>query len=161
EEGGSAPVRQQGQRARLVEANRLAAEFYASLLAASGEAAAAREFLAGRGFDPRHPDVARYGCGYAPAGWDALSKHLSGKGFSAPELTTAGLSRPSQRGGLIDRFHRRLLWPIRDVTGDVIGFGARRLYEDDQIEAKYLNTPETPLYKKAQVLYALDLARRE
>ena len=161
EQGGSAPVRQQGQRARLVEAHRLAAEFYAGLLATSDEARTAREFLAGRGFDPAAAEVARYGCGYAPAGWDALSRHLSGKGFSAPELITAGLSRQSQRGGLIDRFHRRLLWPIREVTGDVVGFGARRLYEDDQIEAKYLNTPETPLYKKSQVLYGLDLAKRE
>src|SRR5206468_3987347 len=73
----------------------------------------------------------------------------------------AGLSRQSQRGGLIDRFHRRLMWPIRDLTGDVIGFGARRLHQDDPIEAKYLNTPETPLYKKVQVLYGLDLAKRE
>jgi DNA primase len=161
EQGGSAPVRQQGQRARLVEAHRLAAEFYADLLAGSAEARPARDFLTGRGFDPASAEVARYGCGYAPAGWEALSKHLSGKGFSAQELITAGLSRQSQRGGLIDRFHRRLLWPIREVTGDVVGFGARRLYEDDQIEAKYLNTPETPLYKKSQVLYGLDLAKRE
>jgi DNA primase len=159
EQGGSAPVRQQGQRARLVEANRLAAEFYANLLADSAEARAAREFLAGRGFDMAA--AATYGCGYAPGGWDALSKHLAGKGFSSAELVNAGLSRQSQRGGIIDRFHRRLLWPIRDLSSDVVGFGARRLYEDDQIEAKYLNTPETPLYKKSQLLYGLDLAKRE
>jgi DNA primase len=159
EQGGSAPVRQQGQRARLVEANRLAAEFYAGLLVDSAEARTARDFLNTRGFDAAAATT--YGCGYAPSGWDALSKHLSGKGFSAAELTNAGLSRQSQRGGLIDRFHRRLLWPIRDLSGDVVGFGARRLYDDDQIEAKYLNTPETPLYKKSQVLYGLDLAKRE
>jgi len=161
EQGGSAPVRQQGQRARLVEAHGLAAEFYAGLLAESAEARPARDFLAERGFDVGAPEVARYGCGYAPSGWEALSRHLAGKGYTAQELITAGLSRQSQRGGLIDRFHRRLLWPIRDVTGDVVGFGARRLFEDDPVEAKYLNTPETPLYKKSHVLYGLDLARRE
>jgi DNA primase len=159
EQGGSAPVRQQGQRARLVEANRLAAEFYAELLASAPEARAGRDFLGARGFDLTAAST--YGCGYAPGGWDALSKHLSGKGFSAAELVSAGLSRQSQRGGIIDRFHRRLLWPIRDLSGDVVGFGARRLYDDDQIEAKYLNTPETPLYKKSQLLYGLDLAKRE
>ena len=159
EQGGSAPVRQVGQRARLVEANRLAAEFYANLLADSTEARAGREFLSGRGFDMAA--AATYGCGYAPGGWDTLSKHLSGKGFSSTELVNAGLSRQSQRGGIIDRFHRRLLWPIRDLSGDVVGFGARRLYDDDQIEAKYLNTPETALYKKSQLLYGLDLAKRE
>jgi DNA primase len=159
EQGGSAPVRQQGQRARLVEAHRLAAEFYASLLAESPEARPARQFLTERGFPAEA--AGRFGCGYAPAGWEALTKHLSAKGFTAQELVTGGLARQSQRGGLIDRFHRRLLWPIREVSGDVVGFGARRLYEDDQVEAKYLNTPETPLYKKSQVLYGLDLAKRD
>jgi DNA primase len=159
EQGGSAPVRQQGQRARLVEAHRLAAEFYASLLAESAEARPARQFLAERGFQGEA--AGHFGCGYAPAGWEALTKHLSAKGFTAQELVTGGLARQSQRGGLIDRFHRRLLWPIREVSGDVVGFGARRLYEDDPIEAKYLNTPETPLYKKSQVLYGLDLAKRD
>ncbi|HSV65737.1 MAG TPA: DNA primase [Mycobacteriales bacterium] len=159
EEGGSAPVRRQGERARLVEAHRLAAEFYAELLASSSEAEPARELLIGRGFDPAAAE--RYGCGYAPASWEALTRHLLGKGFTEAELTRGGLSRRSQRGSLIDRFHRRLLWPIRDISGDVVGFGARRLYDDDPIEAKYLNTPETPIYKKSQVLYGLDLAKRE
>ena len=159
EQGGSAPVRQHGQRARLVEANRLAAQFYAEQLSSAGEARVAREFLTGRGFELAAAD--RYGCGYAPAGWEALTRHLLGKGFTEPELITAGLAKKSARGGLIDRFHRRLLWPIRDLSGDVVGFGARRLYDDDQIDAKYLNTPETPLYKKSQVLYGIDLAKRE
>ena len=60
-----------------------------------------------------------------------------------------------------DRFRGRLLWPIRDASGDTIGFGARRIFDDDRIEAKYLNTPETPIYKKSQVLYGIDLARRD
>jgi DNA primase len=158
EQGGSAPIRQQGQRARLVEANRLAAQFYAEWLA-KADAGPAREFLTSRGFDAAVAE--RYGCGYAPGGWDALTSMLLGKGFSTAELTSAGLSRPSSRGSLIDRFHRRLLWPIRDITGDVVGFGARRLFDDDPIEAKYLNTPETPLYKKGNVLYGIDLAKRD
>ncbi len=86
---------------------------------------------------------------------------MLGRGYTPAELVTAGLSRQSSRGSLIDRFHRRLLWPIRDIAGDVVGFGARRLFDDDPIEAKYLNTPETPLYRKSQVLYGVDLAKRE
>ncbi|HEX5495746.1 MAG TPA: DNA primase [Mycobacteriales bacterium] len=157
-EGGSAPIRQRGERSRLLEANAAAQEFYAGQLAGV-EAGPAREYLTGRGFDS--DAVARFGCGFAPAGWDALTRHLLGRGFSQRELITVGLSRESRRGGVIDRFHRRLLWPIRDTSGDVLGFGARRLFDDDPIEAKYLNTPETPVYKKGQVLYGMDLARRD
>ena len=157
-EGGSAPRQPQGQRARLVEAHRVAAAFYAEQLSTPA-AATARDFLAKRGFD--QAAAATYGCGYAPDGWDDLTKHLLAAGFSQDELTAGGLSRPSQRGGLIDRFHRRLLWPIRDLQGDVVGFGARRLYDDDRVEAKYLNTPETPIYKKSQLLYGVDLAKKE
>jgi DNA primase len=157
-ESGPGPARQPGQRARLVEAHKIAAEFYAEQLR-SPEARPAREYLVERGFDD---DVAaRYGCGYAPARWDALTKHLLGRKFTPAELTTAGLARPSSSGSLIDRFHRRLLWPIRDVSGEVVGFGARRLFDDDPIEAKYLNTPDTPIYKKSRLLYGVDLARRE
>jgi len=157
-DAGTGPPRQPGQRARLIEAHRAAAEFYAAQLR-SPEARPAREYLVERGFDD---DVAaRYGCGYAPSGWDALTKHLLARRFTPAELTTAGLSRPSTRGSLIDRFHRRLLWPIRDVGGDVVGFGARRLFDDDPVDAKYLNTPETPIYKKSQLLYGVDLAKRE
>ncbi|MDQ6938446.1 MAG: toprim domain-containing protein, partial [Actinomycetota bacterium] len=92
---------------------------------------------------------------------DGLVKHLQGRGYRSDELVTAGLAKQTQRGSLIDRFHRRLLWPIRDVSGDVVGFGARRLFDDDQIEAKYLNTPETPIYKKSQLLYGMDRAKKE
>lgn len=157
-EGGSGPARPSGQRARLVEAHRMAAAFYAEQLA-SPEAEPARKFLAERGFDL---DVARrFGCGYAPSGWDTLTKHLLGRGFTPAELTLGGLAKQGSRGSLIDRFHRRLLWPIADVSGDVVGFGARRIHDDDRIEAKYLNTPETPIYKKSQLLYGMDVAKRE
>ncbi|MEV4757870.1 DNA primase [Micromonospora sp. NPDC049559] len=158
-ESGPAPARhqQQSQRQRLVAAHAAAVEFYTDQL---GTAAArpAREFLAQRGFDKAAAE--RYGCGFAPDAWDLLTKHLRQKGFSAQELVTAGLSRPARSGSLIDRFRRRLLWPIRDLTGDVIGFGARRLFDDDD-GPKYLNTPETPIYKKSHVLYGIDQAKRE
>ena len=157
-DGGPSSHRPSGQRARLVEAHALAAAFYQEQLA-TPEAQPARDFLTGRGFDPAAST--RFGCGYAPSGWDSLTKHLLGRGFSASELTLAGLSRESGRGSLIDRFHRRLLWPIKDVSGEVVGFGARRIYDDDKVEAKYLNTPETPIYKKSQLLYGMDVAKRE
>ena len=157
-EGGAAPIQNRGQRARLVEAHALAAAFYAEQLR-TPEAGPAREFLAARGFDEAAAD--RYGCGYAPGEWDALVKMLLGRGFSVDELVTGGLGKQTQHGSVIDRFHRRLLWPIRDVGGEVVGFGARRLFEDDKVEAKYLNTPETPVYKKSQLLYGIDLAKKE
>jgi DNA primase len=157
EQAGPAPVRQSGQRQRLVAAHAAAAEFYAEQLG-SPDARAARQFLAERGFDQQA--AVSYGCGFAPDGWDGLTKHLRGRGFTEAELVTGGLSKESRRGTLIDRFRRRLLWPIRDVSGDVIGFGARKLFDDDE-GPKYLNTPETPLYKKSTVLYGLDRAKRD
>ncbi|WP_229402487.1 DNA primase [Micromonospora okii] len=148
---------QQGQRQRLVAAHAAAVEFYQAQLTTAG-ARPAREFLAQRGFD--RTAAQRYGCGFAPDAWDLLTKHLRQQGFSHDELVTAGLSRPSRSGTLIDRFRRRLMWPIRDITGDPIGFGARKLFDDDD-GPKYLNTPETPIYKKSHVLYGIDQAKRE
>lgn len=148
---------QQGQKQRLVGAHAAAVEFYTAQLTTAG-ARPAREFLAQRGFD--RAAAQRYGCGFAPDAWELLTKHLRQQGFTAQELITAGLSRESRSGTLIDRFRRRLLWPIRDLTGDVIGFGARKLFDDDD-GPKYLNTPETPIYKKSHVLYGIDQAKRE
>jgi DNA primase len=158
EEGGFTPRRDQGQRSRLIQAHQAAAQFYAEQLTSSPEAGIGRRFLDERGFDP--DAAALFGVGYAPKGWDVLTTHLRGRGFSNEELVTGGLAREGQRG-LIDRFMGRLVWPLRDITGDVVGFGARRLYDDDRIEAKYLNTPESPIYKKSQVLYGIDLAKKE
>jgi DNA primase len=157
EGGGSSVQRDRGTRSRLLEANKRAAEFYAAQLRVP-EASAAVQFLTSRGFDVAAAQ--RFGCGYAPSGWDALTKHLLAAGFSLDELMKAGLTKEGRRGP-IDRFHRRLLWPIRDLGGDVVGFGARRLYDDDSIDAKYLNTIETPVYRKTHVLFGLDLAKRE
>ncbi len=157
EGGGTSVQRDRGTRSRLVDAHRTAAEFYAEQLR-TPEAQAAREFLAQRGFD--QAAATQFGCGFAPGGWDALTKHLLGRGFELPELEKAGLVKAGRRGP-IDQFHRRLLWPIKDLGGDVVGFGARRIFDDDQIQAKYLNTRETPIYKKSQVLFGLDMAKRE
>mgnify|MGYP000324247625 CR=1 FL=1 len=149
--------RDRGSRSRLLAANAAAQEFYAQALA-SEEAAPARQYLIDRNFDAEA--AARFGCGFAPSGWDSLTKHLLRKGFEFKELEAAGLSREGRRGPM-DRFHRRLLWPIRAGGGEVIGFGARRIFDDDPMEAKYVNTPETVLYKKSAVLFGLDLAKRD
>jgi DNA primase len=157
EGGGPAVQRDRGTRARMVEAHRIAAEFYAEHLR-SPEALKAREFLAERGFDEAASTT--FGCGFAPGGWDRLTKHLLSKGFELDELYKGGLSREGRRGPL-DRFHRRLLWPLKDRGGDVVGFGARRIFDDDPIEAKYVNTSATPIFNKSQVLFGIDLAKRE
>jgi DNA primase len=157
EGGGTSVQRDRGTRTRLVDAHRAAAEFYTEQLR-TPEAKPAREFLAERGFD--QAAAAMFGCGFAPSGWDVLTKHLLGRGFEMAELEKAGLSKKGQRGP-IDQFHRRLLWPIKDLGGDVVGFGARRIFEDDKIQAKYLNTRDSPIYHKSQVLFGLDMAKRE
>jgi len=157
EQGGAAPRQQSSERHKLLEAHTAAAEFYVEQLA-TPEAAKARQVLLDRGFD--ESTWPRFGVGYAPNDWDRLAQHLRGRGFTPETLFTGGLASQGQRGPM-DRFRGRLLWPIRDPKGDVIGFGARRLYDDDRIEAKYVNTSETPIYKKSQVLYGLDLAKTE
>jgi DNA primase len=155
--GGASVQRDRGTRSRLLEANRRAAEFYAEQLR-TPEAKPGVEFLLARGFDAAAAE--QFGCGWAPGGWDTLTKHLLAAGFSLDELIKGGLSKEGRRGP-IDRFHRRLLWPVRDLGGDVVGFGARRVLDDDGIEAKYLNTSDTPVYRKTSVLFGLDLAKRE
>ncbi|QKE85160.1 DNA primase [Arthrobacter sp. NEB 688] len=148
-----------GKRSRLVEAHRVAEEYYTGMLLdrARADARVGRDFLRERGFDSGA--VATFGVGFAPADGDALTRHLLQRGFTDDEVTTAGLSGRGSRG-LYDRFRGRLVWPIRDTTGDTVGFGARRLFDEDRIAAKYLNTSETPIYKKATVLYGLDLAKK-
>jgi DNA primase len=155
--GTGTPRRDPQQRTRLLQAHREAAQFYAEQLT-SDEAVAARRFLADRGFD--RDAAERFGVGYAPRSGEALHRHLRGRGFADAELVTGGLVGQGSRGHY-DRFRGRLLWPIRELSGDVVGFGARRIHDDDRIEAKYLNTPETPIYKKSQVLYGVDMARRD
>ena len=143
------------KRSRLLEANEAAQEFFVSQLMTK-DALAARKLLDGRNFS--QADCQRFGCGYAPQGWDNLVRYLAGKGFTQKEMLDAGLARQGQRG-IYDYFRGRVTWPIRDSTGRTLGFGARKLYEDDAINAKYINTPDTQLYRKNQVLYGIDLAK--
>ncbi len=155
--GGTSVQRDRGSRSRLVTANAAAQEFYSAALE-SDEAAPARKYLTDRNFDAAA--ARQFGCGFAPSGWDTLTKHMIRKGFEFSELEAAGLSREGRRGPM-DRFHRRLLWPIRGASSETVGFGARRIFEDDPITAKYVNTPETVLYKKSAVLFGIDLAKRD
>ena len=152
EDGVGGPRVEPGLRMRIFEANKAAEEFYAEHLG-SAEAIVGRQFLAGRGFD--RDAAERFGCGFAPTSGRALRDHLLARGFTRDELVKAGLVRESGW----DFFQGRLLWPIRDAGRTTLGFGARRLLDDDRMPAKYLNTPETPVYKKSHVLYGLDLAR--
>lgn len=157
EDGGHGPSKQEvGRRQRLLDAHKIAEEYFRYQLG-SPEASIARQFLTGRGFDQSAAE--QFGVGYAPQGWDHLLKHLRSKGFTDEELGHTGMFSEGQRG-IYDRFRGRLIWPIRDLTGATIGFGARKLHEDDK-GPKYLNTPETQLYKKSQVLYGVDLAKRD
>ena len=156
EQGGYVPGQEQSQRRRLIDAHRAAAEFYAGRLG-DADAEHARKFLSERGFELK--DAERFGVGYSPKAWEDLTRHLRGRGFTDAELITAGLAREGNRGAR-DRFRGRLMWPIRDLSGDVIAFGARKLDSDDD-GPKYLNTPETSLFRKSTVLYAADLAKRE
>ncbi|CAN5353218.1 DNA primase [soil metagenome] len=154
EDGGAAT--DHGNRARILAANKSAEDYYISQLA-TAEAEPGRAFLGERGFDQSAAE--RFGIGFAPRG-GALGKHMKTLGYTEEELITAGLLGKGDRGDVYDRFRGRLIWPIRDVTGQTLGFGARKLLDDDN-GPKYLNTPETPVYHKSQVLYGLDLAKRD
>ena len=157
EEGGSAAGRDRAPKTRFVEANRAAADFFREQLTTSAEAQIGRGFLEERGFDRSAAE--KFGVGYAPKGWDALNRHLRAKGYSDSELLAGGLLSQGQRG-IYDRFRGRLMWPIHSAAGDVIGFGARKLHDDDD-GPKYLNTPETPVYHKSEVLFGIELAKKE
>lgn len=154
DEGGASV--DQGQKSRILEANNAAAAFYSSRLMTE-DAIPGRDFLKGRGFDKAASD--KFGVGFAPKGWNNLTDHLKTLGFTVEELVTAGLATKSDRGAY-DKFRGRLIWPIRDTTGQVIGFGARKLFEDDQ-GPKYLNTSDTLVYHKSSVLYGIDLAKKD
>ena len=158
EQSSGGPKAPTVQRSRLLEANSQASIFYQEQLQLP-TASHARELLIKRGFDKTASQS--FEIGYAPDQWDALSKFLLGKGFSAEELLLAGLTKEGTKGA-IDRFRNRLIWPIRDISGDLVGFGARKLASDEEDTGpKYLNTPETSIYKKSQVLYGLDKAKKE
>ena len=146
----------QGQKARILEANQASALFFQEHLL-NDAAVAGRDFLKSRGFDKAAAEL--FGVGFAPKGWNNLTDHLKKLGFTDEELLIAGLASKGEKG-LYDKFRGRLIWPIRDTSNQVIGFGARKLFEDDQ-GPKYLNTSETPVYHKSSVLYGIDLAKKE
>ncbi len=156
EQGGHVPGQEQSRRRRLIEAHRAAQSFYSEQLE-SAAAGLARDFLSSRGFTSG--DAQRFGLGYAPDDWEVTTKYLRGRGFTDEELLAGGLAGQG-RHGLVDRFRGRLIWPIRDLAGEVIAFGARKLAADDN-SPKYLNSPETPIFKKSSVLYGADLAKRD
>ena len=159
DENSSGPVVTSSIRNRLIAAHSEAAKFYQELLNTSPTAAHARELLTKRGFDKAACQI--FGVGYSPDEWDGLTKHLRALGYTIDELELAGLSKMGQRGP-IDKFRNRLMWPIKDISGEIVGFGARKLASDEEDQGpKYLNTSETPIYKKSQVLYGLDLAKKE
>ncbi len=147
-------------RSRLVAANTAAMKFYQEQLNLPGSAQAGRDFIQKKGFTKA--DCDQFQVGYAPDEWDALTKHLTALGYTQEELNTAGLSKESARGTQIDRYRNRVIWPVKDISGDVVGFGARKLASDEVDQGpKYLNTSETPIYKKSQLLYGLDVAKKE
>lgn len=152
-EGDGESRHEPGLRMRILEANQLAAEFFAQQLGGP-DAVEGRIFLDARGFTREHAE--HFGIGFAPRGGRDLLNHLLGKKFSKEDLVKAGLVREAGW----DFFQGRLVWPIRDAGRSTLGFGARRLFDDDRMPAKYLNTPETIVYKKSHVLYGLDLARQ-
>ena len=154
-EDGQAPQDDGINRSRLLEANAAAATYFQEQLLTDA-ALPGQLFLGERGFDLQAAQ--HFGVGFAPNSFDSLRNHLRRKGFTELELVTAGLLSEGQRGPY-DRFRGRLVWPIRDVTGATVGFGARKLLDDDK-GPKYLNTPETPVFHKSKVLYGLDLAKR-
>jgi len=150
-------------RAPLFRANRLAAEFYRQQLTRGEAGTRAREYLAGRGI---HAEVCKaFGVGYAPPGWQTLSEALAGEGVDVAALVAAGLAIQPDKGPQgtgtqgkrpYDRFRDRVVFPIRDLAGRVLGFGGRTM--DPEGTPKYLNSPETAVYHKGDFLYALDLA---
>ena len=146
--------RRRSQRETLIKATGAAVEYYGKRLKQADDAAAARRYLRNRGYDADVVD--HFEIGFSPGEWDALTRHLKQSGFAEKVLMTAGLSSRSRTGRLIDRFRGRVMFPIRDLRGDPVGFGARLLDGDGP---KYLNSPETPIYHKSRLLYGLDAAK--
>lgn len=144
-----------GHRRSLLDATRLAADYYADLLLRSPESEGARKYLEGRGFSS--DDARSWGLGYSASAPDGLYRHLLSQKFNSNQIVDAGLALVNESGEHRDRFRARLMFPIADVTGQIVGFGARSL--GDQ-QPKYLNSPETAIYHKAKILFGLDRARQ-
>jgi len=144
---------QSSVRATLVEMHREAQTFFVKQLQGTAEGRAARAYLEDRGLD--QDVIERFGIGYAPSGGDSLLRHLKGK-YAEKLLAESGLVSRGEGGRLFDRFRRRITFPIANESGKIVAFGCRALGDD---QPKYLNSPETPIYSKSNVLYHLDRAK--
>lgn len=151
---GPGAERQGRERTAILKANEAAARYFQDTLNGP-EGQPAREYLNGRGLSDR--SVQDFRLGYAPGGWDSLLRHLGGMGYSEKLLEAAGLVKPRATGGCYDVFRHRVIFPIVDVSGRVVGFGGRAL--DPEEPAKYLNSPDTAVFKKGTMVYGLNLAR--
>lgn len=149
-------AKRRGRRDELVRVTQGAVDFYRERLKTGSDAGVARSYLRGRGYEGDVVD--RFELGYSPDGWDELTRYLKGKGFKESVLADAGLASKSSQGRLVDRFRGRIMFPIFDLRGDPVGFGARLL---EGKGAKYLNTSETPIYHKSNLLYGLNWAKGE
>lgn len=154
-----APSQEDARRARLYEVNESAAAFFHTQLLEAPDAAVAREYLAERRV--AESSIEAFQFGYAPNSWEALTHFLAGRGFSEKEIVAAGLAIEGDRGAY-DRFRHRLMFPIRDDRGRVAGFGGRVLPGEalgGNTQAKYMNTPQSPIFDKGSILYGLDRAK--
>lgn len=143
------------RKSRILAANKDAARFYHAYLKEEG-GAAVRSYIAGRQIQPR--TAVRFGLGAAPGEWDALTRALGAKGYTKAELIEAGLAVAGKNGGVYDKFRARLMLPVIDIRGDVVGFTSRILPGGEG--AKYLNSPDTPVFKKSRLIYALNYAKQ-
>lgn len=154
-------AKRRSQRERLVEATSIAIAFYTDRLKLGPDAGSARSYLRSRGYDGDVVD--KFQLGFSPEGWEELVRHLRDRGIRDDTMQKAGLASATRKGGVVDRFRGRVMFPIFDLRGDPVGFGARVLDGDGP---KYLNTPETSIYHKSRLLYGLnwsksDIVRRD
>src|SRR5258708_21285774 len=153
-EGSPEERKENQQRSVLVEMHREAQTFFVKQLQGTAEGKLARAYLEDRGLEK--DAIERFGIGYAPSGGDALLRHLKHK-YNEKLLVESGLvSRDQSAGRLFDRFRRRITFPISNESGKIVAFGARALGDD---MPKYLNSPETSIYSKSNVLYHMDRAK--
>ena len=148
--------KESGQKARLMEIIKISARFFQECLKVKG-GKKAKEYFASRGL--KDETVENFKLGYAPNSWNLLSDFLKKKGFKDEEIFSSGMSVKKDRGGYYDRFRHRLIFPIANLSGEIIGFSARAMPGADEKSAKYINTPETPIYNKSRVLFGLDKAK--
>lgn len=145
-----------GTKSPLLAANEAAAKYFSELLMKAPEAEGARRYLKARGFPPEDAKVWRMG--FSPSGSDVLFRHLLAAKFTAKQIVDAGLAIVKESGEHFDRFRSRVMFPVSDLSGQVVGFGARALGAE---QPKYLNSPETAIYRKAKILYGLDHAKAQ